>query len=728
MKSGFLFLLAGLFALSLVPLQSAANPASNKTQVVNYPVELNYDDGVPAPQRDDPGPDWIFYDNDQPTSLWPLVNYWSRVRFTPNSEFRLIGVRFKPLNQGPNTDDECRVRVYSEDQDSHDLDDMLWEGVIDELQGPDLTWEWIEIDEDDQPVFDGREHFSILYGPAPGGNYDPNNMQDGDGWWNLLDGATEVNRSYHTQSNQNQPPTRHRDWIQDDGDLLIRANGEYIADFIDVGIECVYNDTETWLMYSETEQRPIANLYYEGQPAGFVVISFNVFDSEGNSYWEDPVEQILEDPFDGMEPGDILEVECESVWIPEATGYYEIIVNLIVQDDANEENDYMSMEQIVFDPRAEELMDIGYCGDQPTGASNGQDSTGWTTSFGHPGGVDQLWITSFSQYFEGGNQAVDAQFGILIFDVQAGGGQWVWQGTAEVPANYNGWIDVELNEEEIEATSYGEGYELWVMYLNSGLPIQIDGNPPVAGTNTNMPIAMYSNEGWSRYGPANTGDFMCRAKLGISNVAPPGHYLRIEPDPVEFGCNLELDTEYAIDAIFTSYGDEPVTIDTIIIADAGVDYLTCDHQEPFVIDAQTEITVRVTFQTSEDIDLETRMRVINDSENMSRLYTWDVHASTYPAAVDDDLTGVPAEYALFQNHPNPFNPTTSVGFALKTAGNVELNVYDMSGRMVREVVNGRLSAGYHNAQIDASDLPAGIYLYRLNAGNFTDTQKMILLK
>jgi len=727
MKSGFLFILAGLFALSLVPLQSAASPASNQTQVVNYPVELGYDDGVPAPQRDDPGPDWISYDNERGETLNTHSIYWSRVTFTPNSEFRLIGVEFQPLNQGPNRDDGCSVRVYSEDQITHDLDDMLWEGVIDELHGPDLTWEWIEIDVEDQPVFEEGENFSILYGPAPGGVY-RNPPLEGDGWWNLYDGATEVNRSYISNANMVDPPTRHRDWEALGGDLLVHANGEYLADFTDVGIECVYNDTEKWLMYPGTEQRPIADIYYEGQPAGFFVISFNVFDSEGNSYWLDPVEQILDDPFDGMDPGDILDVECDSVWIPEEIGYYEIRVNVIVQDDANEDNDYMSMEQIVFDPRAEEPIYVGYCGDEPTSAINGQDSTGWVTSFGHPGGVDQLWLTSFTHYFVSGNQAEDAQFGILIFNAQTGGGQWVWQGTAEVPANHNGWIEVELNEEETRATSYGEGYELWIMYLYSNLLIQVDGNPPVAGTNSIMPIAMYSTGGWSSYEPSYSGDWMCRAKLGISDVAPPGHYLLIEPDPVEFGCNLELNTEYAIEAIFTSYGDEPVTIDTIIIADTGVDYLTCDHQEPFVIDAQTEVTVRVTFQTSEEIDLETRMRVINDSENMSRLYTWDVHASTYPAAVDDDLTGVPAEYALFQNHPNPFNPTTSVGFALKTAGNVELNVYDMSGRMVKEVVNGRLSAGYHNAQIDASDLPAGIYLYRLNSGNFTDTQKMILLK
>ncbi len=96
-------------------------------------------------------------------------------------------------------------------------------------------------------------------------------------------------------------------------------------------------------------------------------------------------------------------------------------------------------------------------------------------------------------------------------------------------------------------------------------------------------------------------------------------------------------------------------------------------------------------------------------------------------SVSDHSTAV-KDFSLAQNYPNPFNPTTMISYSLPKAGNVTLKVYDMLGREVAALVNGVVPAGQHEVQFDASFLPSGTYLYRLEAGSFTKTQKMLLLK
>ncbi len=112
----------------------------------------------------------------------------------------------------------------------------------------------------------------------------------------------------------------------------------------------------------------------------------------------------------------------------------------------------------------------------------------------------------------------------------------------------------------------------------------------------------------------------------------------------------------------------------------------------------------------------------------------DVAMTPATAAVGDQATGpVPVRVELAQNQPNPFNPSTSIGFALPTDQEVSLAVFDVSGRLVRPLVNGTLPAGQHDVVWDGRDAngsqaPSGIYLYRLNANGETITRRMAMLK
>ncbi len=99
-----------------------------------------------------------------------------------------------------------------------------------------------------------------------------------------------------------------------------------------------------------------------------------------------------------------------------------------------------------------------------------------------------------------------------------------------------------------------------------------------------------------------------------------------------------------------------------------------------------------------------------------------------PVGINDPSGNIPSNYSLSQNYPNPFNPTTSISFALPVAGNVELKVYDMLGKEVASLVSGSYTAGTHSVPFDASALASGVYVYKLTAGDFTDSKKMVLIK
>jgi hypothetical protein len=89
---------------------------------------------------------------------------------------------------------------------------------------------------------------------------------------------------------------------------------------------------------------------------------------------------------------------------------------------------------------------------------------------------------------------------------------------------------------------------------------------------------------------------------------------------------------------------------------------------------------------------------------------------------------IPREYVLAQNYPNPFNPATTISYQLRSAGGVTLRVYDVLGREVATLADGYQQAGSYTKSFDASRLSSGVYFYRLHAGSFVNTKKMVLAK
>ena len=90
--------------------------------------------------------------------------------------------------------------------------------------------------------------------------------------------------------------------------------------------------------------------------------------------------------------------------------------------------------------------------------------------------------------------------------------------------------------------------------------------------------------------------------------------------------------------------------------------------------------------------------------------------------------GLPARFALEQNFPNPFNPTTTFQFSIATSQLTILKVYDILGREVATLVNEKKSAGKYSVTWNASSMASGVYFYRLEAGSFVETKKLLLLR
>lgn len=83
---------------------------------------------------------------------------------------------------------------------------------------------------------------------------------------------------------------------------------------------------------------------------------------------------------------------------------------------------------------------------------------------------------------------------------------------------------------------------------------------------------------------------------------------------------------------------------------------------------------------------------------------------------------------LYNNYPNPFNPSTVIKYQIPRNGNVKIIIYDMLGREVKTLVNGFKQKGQREVQFDASGLSSGVYIYRIEANEFSASRKMVLLK
>ena len=96
--------------------------------------------------------------------------------------------------------------------------------------------------------------------------------------------------------------------------------------------------------------------------------------------------------------------------------------------------------------------------------------------------------------------------------------------------------------------------------------------------------------------------------------------------------------------------------------------------------------------------------------------------------IKTETNQLPTKFALSQNYPNPFNPTTTIKYSVPELSFVKINIYDVLGSEVATLVNEEKHIGTYELNWNAANLQSGVYFYRLKAGSFVETKKMILIK
>jgi hypothetical protein len=236
-------------------------------------------------------------------------------------------------------------------------------------------------------------------------------------------------------------------------------------------------------------------------------------------------------------------------------------------------------------------------------------------------------------------------------------------------------------------------------------------------------------------------------KLDGSDYDPIAGYGWYSPPDVHWG-TLYLSTapvdELQRSALYSDWGrpatfefDLPSGVYEVTVS-VGRDGSTDSHQNiviegvPFVTDESNERGYLVRTQQIEIYDsrLTLEMGIFNEYTMLNYL---DIVGLSLPVAVEPDRPIARGAYALEDAYPNPFNPFTTIRYRLPHSEHVELMVYDLAGRQVRTLIDGAVDAGEHQTRWDGKDasgqgVASGVYLYKLRAGSFAETKRMVLLK
>jgi hypothetical protein len=180
---------------------------------------------------------------------------------------------------------------------------------------------------------------------------------------------------------------------------------------------------------------------------------------------------------------------------------------------------------------------------------------------------------------------------------------------------------------------------------------------------------------------------------------------------------------------FEDFGGADYVVETKI----PLDSFTVNGDARFVPAKGMRIPIEITFHDNDgsaEGNLTTSAINADNAHQTAAVWfeTW-ITETTNETGVDGlDDGSLVSSYNLLQNYPNPFNPTTFINYSLEKSEHVELTIYNQVGQKVEQLVNGIKTAGQHNVVFEAKEFPSGIYFYRLKAGSFEQTKKMILMK
>ena len=207
-----------------------------------------------------------------------------------------------------------------------------------------------------------------------------------------------------------------------------------------------------------------------------------------------------------------------------------------------------------------------------------------------------------------------------------------------------------------------------------------------------------------------------------SNLSPP---LITIPDSLSFKGNNVNDTLSLTIGNWGYVPLKPLIIDSLYLHSSYFKVL--NSPSPSIsIQPFEDLRVQILFQPSKEGSYEDTLFISSNdtSQSIKKITIKGTYMTTDAAGISH----LPLKFNLSQNYPNPFNPSTKIAFTIPQTAFVNLTVYDILGREVTTLVNEEKHAGNYRIEFKTENLPSGIYLYKLQAGNLIETKKMILLK
>jgi hypothetical protein len=393
-------------------------------------------------------------------------------------------------------------------------------------------------------------------------------------------------------------------------------------------------------------------------------------------------------------PGEEQIITYAATWTPALTQQYATRLTVTLAGEMNPANNLKSAECRTLTLPGTLLFDDGSPDAYLQWQGGGGGDAGGATRFVPP----SYPIRIDSVKFMAGQPTEDVILGIQDDDGPGGiPGTMLYSDTVDVTTT-NTWYARGVSAQNIEITD-GAFYVVWLM-LTATSGLAEDQTPTQAFSRQ----AWEYTGVWSPYRAAETSDFMLRAR--ISPVAGPN-----QPPEIVNYYPTDLDTVELNDAV--DFG--------VTATDPDGDPLSYVWKLDDVVQG-TDSTVTIIF---DELGAHEVGVWVSDGELSDSMF-WDV--TVVAVGVEPFERILPTEYALQTPHPNPFNPTTTITFSLPLAGDVRLSVYDQTGREIAKLVAGWRPAGTHDVVFDATGLSSGIYLVKMMTGNFTASQKIVMMK
>jgi len=376
------------------------------------------------------------------------------------------------------------------------------------------------------------------------------------------------------------------------------------------------------------------------------------------------------------------------------------------------------------------------------------EKNGFASVSSYGGGMENQTLTTITPAWSSVTSLISHEYGHQWF------GDMITCGT---------WADLWLNEgfaTYLEALYFEHisGYSAYKSNINSDASGYLSGNPgwpiynpdwaintPPNGTLFNGPITYYKGSCVLHMLRYTIGDslFFAAFKSYATDTANFRLKNALTDDfTAKFSAVSGQDLTWFIDQ-WVKQPNHPTYQNTYGIANLGggnwrVNFKAFQSQTNTVFH-KMPIVIKVSFTTGSD----TLIRVMNDVNNQTYAFNFNRQPTAVVFDPNNDIvlktasltiginsnTGViPEKYFLYQNYPNPFNPNTSIKFDIPKKSDVKLRIYDVSGKLLTELVNQELSPGNYEVNWNASGASSGIYFYKLETGDFNKTMKMVLVK